>query len=97
MSEQDLSIQHDSDVHRFAATVEGERAYIDYRLDGGVMTLTHTWVPDAIGGRGIAGKLVKRALEHARAEGLRVDPACSYADSWMRRHPDVDDLRVQTA
>ena len=50
MGDQDPPIHHDQDVHRFATTVDGERAYIDYRLEGGVMTLTHTWVPDAIGG-----------------------------------------------
>ena len=94
MGDQAPPIQHDPDVHRFATTIEGERAYIDYRLEGGVMILTHTWVPEAIGGRGIAGRLVRHALDHARANGLRVHPACSYADAWMRRHPEVEDLRA---
>ena len=41
-----------------------------------------------------AGDLVRAAMLHARNEGLRVDPQCSYADAWMRRHPEFDALRA---
>jgi len=37
---------------------------------------------------------VRTALEYARAARLRVRPACSYAEDWMRRHPGYDDLRA---
>ena len=47
-----------------------------------------------IGGRGIAGQLVRAALEFARGQGLKVRPECSYADAWMRKHPDYDTLRT---
>jgi predicted GNAT family acetyltransferase len=33
------------------------------------------------------------ALEHARAQGWKVVPACAYAVSYMKRHPEFDDLR----
>ena len=56
--------------------------------------VSHAIVPPAIGGRGIAAALVQAAVEYARAEGLKVDPRCSYADAWMRRHPQHDNLRV---
>ena len=52
----------------------------------------HTIVPAAIGGRGIASDLVQHAFDYARAEGLRVAPLCSYAEVWLRRHPDYADL-----
>ena len=58
------------------------------------MTITHTIVPAAIGGRGIAGQLVQAALDHARSAGLKVAPECSYADDWMRTHPEYEDLRA---
>ena len=38
--------------------------------------------------------LVQAAVEYARAEGLKVDPRCSYADAWMRRHPEYQGLRA---
>ncbi len=86
-------IQHDGARHRFNTTVDGHEAYVEYERQGDVMTITHTIVPSAIGGRGIAGDLVRRAMDQARADGLRVEPACSYADAWLRRHPDYADLR----
>ncbi len=86
-------IQHDGARHRFTTTVDGHEAYVEYERNGDVMTITHTIVPSAIGGRGIAGDLVRNAMDHARADGLRVEPACSYADAWLRKHPDYADLR----
>lgn len=89
-----VAVTHDRRAHRFEAVVEGTSCILDYQLANGVMTITHTGVPAAVGGRGIASALVKSALEEARSEGWKVVPACSYADVWMRRHPDFDDLRA---
>ena len=88
------AIRHTVERHRFETEVEGHVAYVEYFLDGDAMVIAHTIVPEAIGGRGIAAKLVQAAVDHARAEGLKVAPRCSYAEAWMRRHPQYDDLRA---
>jgi predicted GNAT family acetyltransferase len=80
-------INHDEGAHRFTTEVDGSRAELDYTLAGGVMTITHTGVPPAIGGRGIAAELMEAALSAARAAGWSVNPACSYAKSYMEKHP----------
>ena len=85
---------HEPDRDRFSVSIEGHTAVVEYTLDGGLMTITHTLVPPPLEGRGIAGALVRAALDHARAQGLAVRPTCSYADAWMRRHPDYDALRA---
>jgi predicted GNAT family acetyltransferase len=87
-----LDIRHDPDRHCFEALVDGHRNVADYRLAGGVMRITHTGVAPALRGQGIAAALVRAALEHARAAGLKVDPQCSYAAAYMRRHPETLDL-----
>lgn len=89
-----LDISHDPLAHRFAVRVEGAHCVLDYALAGGVMTITHTEVPPAVGGRGVAGELVRTALEFARAKGWKVVPACSYAAAWMDRHPAYAELRA---
>ena len=71
------------------AVLEGERELL---LHGDTLTITHTGVPEAIGGRGIASHLVEAAFAHARSAGLKVRPACSYAAAWVERHPEVTDL-----
>lgn len=87
-------ILHEVPEQRFVTQAEGHAARLDYIQDEGRLTITHTIVPPEIGGRGIAGELVRAALAYARDAGLKVDPQCSYADAWMRRHPEFDVLRA---
>jgi predicted GNAT family acetyltransferase len=81
------TINHDAAAHRFTATVEDHLAVLDYTLVGGVMSIMHTNVPPAVQGRGIAAELMAAALSAARASGWTVDPVCSYAVEYLRRHP----------
>lgn len=85
-------IRHDPEHHRFATTVEGHEAYLDYQREGGKLVVVHTLVPEEIGGRGIAGELVKTALDYARGEGLKVVPRCSYTQAYLARHREYADL-----
>lgn len=82
-----LQIEHRPEHGRFLAVVDGHECVADYRLADGVMALSHTGVPAQLQGRGIAAALVRAALDHAHAEGLKVDPICSYARAYMQRHP----------
>jgi uncharacterized protein len=87
------AIEHDVSARRFSTEVEGLQAVLDYTLCDGVMTITHTGVPQPIAGRGIAADLMRATLNAARSAGWKVDPACSYAAAYLRRHPDVDERR----
>ena len=86
------SVLHNPEASRFEATVEGHLCLADYRLHAGVMSIDHTYVPPALEGRGIAAALVAAALAHARAQGLRVRPVCSYVAAYMRQRHDTHDL-----
>lgn len=86
------TIVHNPAQSRFEATVEGRLCVADYRLNQGVMQMTHTGVPPQLEGRGIAAALVQAALDHARANGLKVNPLCSYVGAYMRRRPETQDL-----
>jgi predicted GNAT family acetyltransferase len=87
-----LAIEHLAERNRFQTVVEGRTCVADYRVCDGVMVVTHTEVPPALEGRGIAAELVQALLDHARAQGLKVQPLCSYARAYMRRHPETADL-----
>jgi hypothetical protein len=43
-------------------------------------------------GRGIGGRLVAWALEDLRRRGLRIAVECPFVASYLRRHPEYDDL-----
>jgi predicted GNAT family acetyltransferase len=87
-----VTVLHNEAAQRFEAVVDGQLSKVNYRIDDGVMRLVHTEVPHALEGRGIAAAMVKAALDHARAHGLKVAPVCSYVRAYMRRHPDTQGL-----
>ncbi|HRL20186.1 MAG TPA: GNAT family N-acetyltransferase [Alcaligenes sp.] len=88
----DLNIQHDPHARQFFCTVDALRCVIDYELNGTIMSITHTGVPAALEGRGIAGQLTRYALETAKKQHWTVRPLCSYAAVYIRRHPEYADL-----
>lgn len=87
-----LDVQHDLAAQRFVAMADGEQCVLEYRLVGTTMTITHTSVPAAVGGRGIAGVLMRAALDAARIHGWKVVPACSYAQAFFDRQTEYADL-----
>lgn len=87
-------IRHEPAASRFTTSVDGHEGFVEYEEGDGTLTITHTVVPSAIGGRGIAAQLVRAALDHARATGLKVVPRCSYAAAYLDKHPEYADLRA---
>lgn len=85
-------IVHRPDRQRFESEVEGQLCVLEYRLDDGVASMNSVRVPEAVGGRGIAGALTRFALDHARKEGWTVVPNCPYVRAWIERHPEYRDL-----
>ena len=87
-----LAIEHDAARSRFRTVVDGLEGIAEYRLAGNVLRLTHTEVPAALEGRGIASALVREALAFAARQGLKVEPRCSFARGYMQRHPETHGL-----
>ena len=72
---------------KFYIGEEPERAELDYYIeDGDVMRITHTFVPQSFRGRGIAKKLVLKAIEFARSEGHDIKPTCSYVKTFFEKN-----------
>ena len=43
-------------------------------------------------GSGAAGRFMQALADHARQDGLKLVPRCSYAVAWFRRHADYADV-----
>jgi predicted GNAT family acetyltransferase len=61
--------------------------WIDYRLDGGAITLTHTEVDPDHRDQGVARALAVHVLEDARERGLAVLPQCPYIARLIAKDP----------
>lgn len=77
---------------RFELATGAEPAFAAYERSGGVITFTHTMVPEEEEGQGVGSRLIAGALEQVRAEGLKVVPQCQFVRAYIERHPEVGDL-----
>jgi uncharacterized protein len=85
-------VRNNTEQSRFELDVDGHQAVAYYRMAPGVITFIHTEVPQALSGRGIGTKLIRGALEMARAQGLKVVPQCPFVSAFMGKHPEYNDL-----
>lgn len=78
---------------RFEISLDGEPAgFAAYRLRGPTIVFTHTEIDPRFEGRGLAGELVRFALDAARDAGLTVKPLCPYVAAYIDKHPEYRDL-----
>jgi predicted GNAT family acetyltransferase len=88
-----IEVRDVPDEGHFVITVDGTQAGVaEYKLRDDLMVFTHTEIDSDFEGRGLASTLVRAALDVARARGLQVQPLCPYVRSWIRKHPDYQDL-----
>jgi len=87
-----IEVRHNPAAQRFETLAGGQLSVAEYRRDGQRILFTHTEVPPALRGQGIAAQLVRVALDYARESGLTVVPLCWYVDAFIRRHPEYQDL-----
>lgn len=81
------TVVHRPEQARFTAEVDGVTGYLTYEVASDTVAMTHTIVPPAIGGRGVAAELTRTAVAWARERDLRIEPDCSYVRAWLAKNP----------
>jgi predicted GNAT family acetyltransferase len=79
-------------LSRFEWREQGRLVFADYRRRGEVLVIPHVEADLALRGTGAAGRLMQALADDVRARGLKLNPVCSYAVAWFRRHPEEADL-----
>ena len=77
---------------QFETHVDGHVAFVTYIKHGDTIMFTHTEVPSALQGRGLANVLAHAVLERAKTEGWRVVARCPFIASYIKRHPEYESL-----
>lgn len=86
------TVQDNAAFSRFELVEDGHKVIGDYRRAGGVLIIDHVEAPDALRGTGAAGRFMEGVVAAARAAGEKINPACTYAAAWLKRHPEHADL-----
>lgn len=83
-----MNITHNKEKLSFETTIDGHRAYVTYLLNNNALDIRHTFVPNELRGGGVAAALVKATYDYAKANNLKPKGTCSYAVTWLERHPE---------
>jgi predicted GNAT family acetyltransferase len=89
----EVEVRDNPKLHRFEVDLgNGQHAVAIYNLLTAKIMFTHTEVPEAYEGRGIGTALIRAGLNAARERGLQVIPTCPFFASYIKRHPEEQDL-----
>ena len=84
-----MDVQHDADNQEFTASENGHPAELAYSLPApNVIDFTHTYVDEALRGRGVGDELARTALAYARQKKWKVRTTCSFMKAFVQRHHD---------
>lgn len=85
--------QDNQKQNRFEYHVENDVVFANYRKEGDKLYIDYVEAPVQLRGSGAAGKLMQYVMDTARENHFKeVIPICGYAASWLRRHPEYNDL-----
>ncbi len=83
---------HNEAACQYEYRIDGHLARVVYKEKNGVLHLTNTFVPKELGGRGIAGALVKDVMDDIEKRTLKMKPGCSYIVAYVEKHPEFKKL-----
>ena|ERR1700722_1379316 len=82
---------------RYELSIDGALGgFTAYRTRPGLIAFIHTEVDEHLQGRGLADRLIRFALEDARARGLAVLPFCPFIKAFIERHREFETLVPET-
>lgn len=87
-----VDVKNNPSRGRFEVLLDDAEAYLRYQQKGELIYLIHTEVPEGLEGQGIGSALAKTGLEFARQNGLQVIPLCPFVQSYLKRHPEYQEL-----
>ena len=73
---------------RFVFAEEALDGELTYRAEADRLVLLHAEVAPRLRGQGVAGHLVRAAVDRARTNGETITPVCGYTRQWLKSHAE---------
>ncbi|MCS5732747.1 GNAT family N-acetyltransferase [Herbiconiux daphne] len=81
---------HETERNRYSLRVDGAMvSAVDYVVNEGSISFTHTFTDPKQRGHGYAGEIVAFAIDDVESTtDYRVVPMCWYVGDWFEKHPE---------
>jgi predicted GNAT family acetyltransferase len=89
-TEKQLKINSES--HRLELEIDGDTAFIEFKLSHQTLFLIHTEVPPALEGKGVGSTIVAKALQYAKDNNYKIVPLCTFVQSYLKRHKEWNNI-----
>lgn len=83
-----MEIINNTKQKQFEVFVDDHKAELVYRFRKKTIFFMHTFVPEEIGGQGIASKLAATALTYAKENGYQIAVLCPFVAAYVKKHPE---------
>ena len=87
-----IQVEENKTTYSINNKIMGEVDYPYIDLDK--VNIIHTFVDPSLRGQGIADQMMKEVFKYLQKNNIKVKCSCSYAISWLEKHPEYHDLKV---
>lgn len=91
-------IQHKENATRGLFFIEKDQTVVSeltYSKKGSVIIIDHVETKRAVEGQGLASMLMKKAVNYARENDLKIHPLCPFAEVQFEQFPAYRDVLMQ--
>lgn len=60
------------------------KGYVEFIINGNIVTITHTYVDESLRGKGIASKLMEYTYNYFK--NYEIKSTCEYASNWLTKN-----------
>ena len=92
MDSMEVRLRDNPDKSRFEFDLEGQLGIVEYILAKVRIYLTHSEVPESLGGKGYGSLITKLTLEHVKASGLKLVSKCPFITSYIKKHAQWQEI-----
>jgi predicted GNAT family acetyltransferase len=86
------ALRVNAESNRLELEIDGELAFIEYKLRHDTLFLIHTEVSPLLKRKGAGSAIVQKALQYAKENHYKIVPICSFVQSYLKKHQEWNDL-----
>lgn len=88
----EFDLKDNKEKKRFEVEIESTTAFVEYEKNNEYISLTHTEVPEELGGKGIGSKMIGKVLSKLQKDGEKVKISCPFIQKYVDKHSEFSEM-----